>query len=481
MWGGLSYSPRMICSAVCALLVSIAPWLSGEALTGPAKVTAVTGSQIGDETAITIVATKPVRYQVRNVRSDWIVIDIPGTQLGRPAGQVPVVRGLVKRVRVGQFMPNIVRVVVELIQPVEFHLASTFNRQGIVVGIPMDIGGRIVARAQAVGYQTVTTQADALAIGPETLNPQGPPVPPKTTSASNASTGAPNPPEPGLKTASTPPVASAATSPQGPPVPTKTTSASASSVGTPSPQGPSTPVKTTGTSTASTEAPSPQGPPAPAKMASTPPVSSAPTSPQGPSTPVKTTSTSTASAEAPSPQGPSVPAKTASPPPVSAAVTGAQASLPAPKVVTNPQTKLRGVVPGHAIGSARLGMSVQDLVATFGPSVSTDHMPDGTTVYRWFKAPKNAGIGVRASADGVILRVWALNDVGYVTNERLHAGSTEAEIRAALGEPSQSFINAEQKLKTLTYSALGVWFSIQLDERYLFYNSVFEIGIMQPR
>ncbi|HLW58900.1 MAG TPA: AMIN domain-containing protein [bacterium] len=510
--------------------------------------TAITGSQIGDETAITIVATQPVRYRLRNVRSDWIVIDIPGTQLGRPAGQVPVVRGLVKRVRVGQFMPDIVRVVVELIQPAEFHLATTSNRQAIVVGIPLDIGGHLVARAQAVGYQTVVTQTDAVAIGPENMTPQGTAGPAKTTSApttgteavssqglagpvrttsaaptgaeaaspqgpvasvktvspSTVGTGTPNSPAPAASVKSTSPstAGTEAVTPQGPTAPVKTVSPSTVGTGTPSSPAPAAPVKTTSPSTAGTEAVTPQGPTAPVKTVSPSTVGTGTPSSPGPAAPVKTTGASTAGTVAATPQGPVGPekttgqsagavgtpssqappsGKTVSAPSVNSAATGPQTPLAAPKGVTNPQAKIRDVTPGRYIGPARLGMNVQDLVAAIGPSASTDHLPDGTTVYRWFKAPKNAGIGVRVSADGIIYRVWILNDAGYATTQRLHAGSTEAEIRAALGEPSQSFINTDQKLKTLTYGALGIWFSIQLDDRYLFYNTAFEIGVMQPR
>ena len=504
MWGGLSDSARMICAVVCALLVSTAPWMPGEALTAPAKVTAITGSQIGDETAITIVATQPVRYRLRNVRSDWIVIDIPGTQLGRPAGQVPVVRGLVKRVRVGQFMPDIVRVVVELIQPAEFHLATTSNRQAIVVGIPLDIGGHLVARAQAVGYQTVVTQTDAVAIGPENMTPQGTAGPAKTTSAPTTGTEAVS--SQGLagpvRTTSAAPTGAEAASPQGPVASVKTVSPSTVGTGTPNSPAPAASVKSTSPSTAGTEAVTPQGPTAPVKTVSPSTVGTGTPSSPGPAAPVKTTGASTAGTVAATPQGPVGPekttgqsagavgtpssqappsGKTVSAPSVNSAATGPQTPLAAPKGVTNPQAKIRDVTPGRYIGPARLGMNVQDLVAAIGPSASTDHLPDGTTVYRWFKAPKNAGIGVRVSADGIIYRVWILNDAGYATTQRLHAGSTEAEIRAALGEPSQSFINTDQKLKTLTYGALGIWFSIQLDDRYLFYNTAFEIGVMQPR
>ncbi len=326
-----SIGQRVVYAIVFVFVVSTALWTTGEALPARAMVTGIRGSQVGDETRITIMATKPVTYQLRNIRSDWVVIDIPGTELAGPAGSVPLVRGLVKKIRVGQFMPNIVRVVVELIQPVEFHLSSSSDHSAIVVGIPLVIGGRVIARAQAVTHRVVGAQTETPTVSPE--------------------------------------------------------------------------VQTTPTQ------------PTPPRIASSP-------------------------------------------------------RLPA---------QIRNVVPGQHLGLARLGMSIQDLQAALGSSGNAQHMADGSVVYSWFQPPTNVGLGARVGADKVVFRVWVLNDPNYVTKERLHAGSTEAAIRTALGEPSQTFTNAEQKFKTLRYDSLGIWFSIQLDERYSFYNSVFEVGVMRPR
>jgi hypothetical protein len=326
-----SIGRRSILATVFALVVSSALWTTGEALPARAMVTRITGSQVGDETLITITATKPVSYQLRNIRSDWVVIDIPGTELAGRAGSVPAVRGLVKKIRVGQFMPNIVRVVVELIQPAEVHLSSSSDHSAIVVGIPLVIGKHAIVRAQEVAHQIVVAPPEAPTVSRE----------------------------------------------------------------------------------------------------------------------VQTTS----------------------------------AQLPPSKITSGPRlaARIRDVVPGQYLGLARLGMSLQDLQAALGSSGSAHQMGDGSVVYRWYQPPNNIGLGARVGADNTVFRIWILNDPNYVTKERLHAGSTEAQIRAALGEPSQTSTNAELKLKTLRYDSLGIWFSIQLDERYNFYNSVFEMGVMRPR
>jgi hypothetical protein len=126
-------------------------------------------------------------------------------------------------------------------------------------------------------------------------------------------------------------------------------------------------------------------------------------------------------------------------------------------------------------------MPVRDETARLGTSKGATGLEDGTTMYRWFEPPSNSGIGVRTTQNGTVLRVWVLNDDRYRTKEGLHIGSTEAEVRAAIGAPTLIDINVHDKTRTLVYESLGLWFTIQLDQRYRFYNAVFDIGIMPKK
>jgi len=149
---------------------------------------------------------------------------------------------------------------------------------------------------------------------------------------------------------------------------------------------------------------------------------------------------------------------------------------------TRPQAAPRwSVVPGQSIGFVRLGADIRDVAAALGPQTSSSRSPDGTSVHRWFGPPKNVGLGVRTTGTGTVSRVWVLNTGGYTTTEGLHPGSTEAEVRAALGGPSRVTESSQRVLKTLWYDSQGIWFSIQLNPRFVFYNTVFEMGVMQPR
>jgi hypothetical protein len=140
-----------------------------------------------------------------------------------------------------------------------------------------------------------------------------------------------------------------------------------------------------------------------------------------------------------------------------------------------------GIAPGRGIGPVELGTDIREVMAFLGPPVSVSTLPDGNLVQEWFAPPMNVGIGVRATRTGKVYRVWVLNNGRYTTKEHLHAGSTETEVRAALGNPSRTVIDSHTATKILNYDALGEWFSIQLNPRYSFYNRVFEIGILPPK
>jgi outer membrane protein assembly factor BamE (lipoprotein component of BamABCDE complex) len=138
------------------------------------------------------------------------------------------------------------------------------------------------------------------------------------------------------------------------------------------------------------------------------------------------------------------------------------------------------VVPGQAIGSLRIGMREQDVTAALGMPKSTWTFLDGRRVYRWFQPPSNSGLGVGVDVTGAVDRIWVLNDVRYATSTGLHVGSTEGDIMKALGAPSESTFDAQLHMRKLVYAPMGLWLSIQLDQRYGFYNRVFEIGVIAP-
>lgn len=208
-----------------------------------------------------------------------------------------------------------------------------------------------------------------------------------------------------------------------------------------------------------------------ASPGSSQPVASEPSQPaaQAPSQPA-TSAPSQPGAQAPSQlasSGPSQPAA-AAPPQLAPSASSSAAMAAAPFLI----------VPGQSVGPVRLGMPIRDEIARLGPSKGTTELDDGTTMYRWFEPPSNTGIAVRTTQNGLVLMAWVLNDERYSTRDGLHVGSTEAQVRAALGNPTRVEGNAQRKIRTLIYEPLGLWVSIQLDRQYIFYNAVSDIGVM---
>ncbi len=151
-----------------------------------------------------------------------------------------------------------------------------------------------------------------------------------------------------------------------------------------------------------------------------------------------------------------------------------------PPIVARADAPLWDIVPGQRIGLVRLDSNVRDVTAVLGPEASTGGLSDGSFVHRWFEPPMNVGLGMRATPAGTIYRIWVINSGSSMINGRLHVGSREAEVLAALGAPSRVTVDAAAGLKTLWYDARGLWVGIQLDARYTFYNAVFQIGVMHP-
>jgi hypothetical protein len=90
---------------------------------------------------VSITASGPVRYQLRNIEPDWVVIDVSKAELALGSGGPPAGRGLVRLIRVGQFTPDVVRVVLELTEAVPVHVATSPGRNAIVVSLAVDARG----------------------------------------------------------------------------------------------------------------------------------------------------------------------------------------------------------------------------------------------------------------------------------------------------------------------------------------------------
>jgi AMIN domain-containing protein len=303
---------RLALAVAASALVAVAGRPLGAAPLDVATITGVTTTAEGHDLLVIVHASGPVHFVVQPVRPEWIVVDLSNARLGVPAGTAHGTEGLVDRVRLGQFSPTVVRVVVECPFAVHFDVTAAEDGNGVVVAIPNGV-------ERPAGLRP----------------PSGGGSPPATG-------GAPGP-------------------------------------------------------------------------------SSAPTAQAGAST----------------------------------------------------------IVPGRSIGAVRLGMTLRDVVAAIGQAKDKVERPGVGVDYTWYAAPAGSGVGVRLTDAGTVRQIWVVNDGTYRTAGGLHTGSTETEVKAALGAPSWTIaVASSDKSTTLMYDALGVWFTVRSSPTAPSQNVVYRIDVL---
>jgi hypothetical protein len=135
------------------------------------------------------------------------------------------------------------------------------------------------------------------------------------------------------------------------------------------------------------------------------------------------------------------------------------------------------ILPGQSVGAVKLGATIADLTALFGNPTDTVRLADGSVTRWWFDASKREGFGVRIADTGQVDRLYLMNDARYTTAAGLAVGSTEPEVRMALGAPTVDTITNSHK-EILRYDPLGVWFEIQLDPKSDQYATVVQIDVV---
>lgn len=127
--------------AVQPQVAAVAVRSTGSVRGGVARVTDIALWGNSSKPWVSISASGPVRYHLRNVEPDWVVIDVSKAELALTSGGPPAGRGLVRLIRVGQFTPDTVRVVLELTEAVPIHVATSAGKNAIVVSLAVDARG----------------------------------------------------------------------------------------------------------------------------------------------------------------------------------------------------------------------------------------------------------------------------------------------------------------------------------------------------
>jgi type II secretory pathway component GspD/PulD (secretin) len=169
---------RLMSAAIGLLLVvPIVGWPSFPAQAAVVRVTGIAVEQAAAELRVTIAVSGHAQYRLVAFRPDWIVMDVEQAALGIPAGLVPIsqpAQNLVQRVRVGQYTPATVRVIVELRTARAFSVAASPGGSVIMVTIPL----AAAAPAQAAQARVVLLPVpSAPPAPPAQIHAQLPPAP----------------------------------------------------------------------------------------------------------------------------------------------------------------------------------------------------------------------------------------------------------------------------------------------------------------
>jgi SPOR domain len=135
------------------------------------------------------------------------------------------------------------------------------------------------------------------------------------------------------------------------------------------------------------------------------------------------------------------------------------------------------IVPGQSVGGAKLGATLAEFTRLFGNATDTVRLADGSVTQWWLDASKQKGFGARVADNGRVDRLFLMNDARYKTLAGLAVGSTEPEVRMALGVPTIA-IDTHSRKEILRYDHLGVGFEIQLDPKSAAYATVVQIDIV---
>jgi S1-C subfamily serine protease len=137
------------------------------------------------------------------------------------------------------------------------------------------------------------------------------------------------------------------------------------------------------------------------------------------------------------------------------------------------------ITPSRGIGDLKLGMSRNELEDVLGPAKRSQTVGGGT-VLDWQPAATRGLFAVVSRAGEVIMIGVTLDSKFDVRG--LHNGSTEVEVRAALGEPSRVELSAgaymqADALKLLYYDSLGLRFVIANNPEFGTYGQLVGIAV----
>jgi type IV pilus secretin PilQ/predicted competence protein len=120
----------------------------------------VTLAQNGDQTEVNVVGSGKLNYHVTRLQNpDRIVIDFTGAHLTTSEKNIASNLDPVREIRLGQFTPEVSRVVIDLREPAHFNVNATGNAVTVAFAAPVK-GGAVKSSPDTQPADVTTTKAD---------------------------------------------------------------------------------------------------------------------------------------------------------------------------------------------------------------------------------------------------------------------------------------------------------------------------------
>jgi type IV pilus assembly protein PilQ len=136
----LARHPRAAVGLGVVVLLALGGWPVAPVQAAPTVVTDVTLVEAPDGLQVAVAASGPVSPQLVALNPSWIVMDVREAQLAASWVARPLHQGIIRRVRMSQHAPEVVRVIVELSRPAPYYLRTFSDTNALVIGIPASAG-----------------------------------------------------------------------------------------------------------------------------------------------------------------------------------------------------------------------------------------------------------------------------------------------------------------------------------------------------
>jgi type IV pilus secretin PilQ/predicted competence protein len=124
----------------------------------------VTLAQNGDQTEVNVVGSGKLNYHVTRLHNpDRIVIDFTGAHLATAEKNIASNLDPVREIRLGQFSPEVSRVVIDLREPARFNVNATGNAVTVAFAAAAIKGGAAKSSPETQAADVTTTKADTKA------------------------------------------------------------------------------------------------------------------------------------------------------------------------------------------------------------------------------------------------------------------------------------------------------------------------------